>query len=244
MPTAADVIAVARTQVGYVEKPTNITKFWDELDPKLQGNPWCAAFVSWVFKHAGKPLPNMGKDYGFSFCPYAEAYARKNGLWDEDGLYQPGDVILYGTGLASHTGIVVADNGFTITTIEGNTSSGESGSQVNGGGVYLRHRPHGPWVRGVLATSRLLDKPVASPVPRVFRVAPPFPYELHLGAKNRYVGMVQARLNEAMNPAPKLTVDNDYGPATKAAVTRWQQQHTFLDVDGVVGPATWKSIFA
>src|SRR5690348_8545821 len=130
MTTAADIIAMARSQLGYVEGvnqygASNQTKYWGDLDPVLQGNPWCAAFVSWVFTRAGKPLPNMGKPYGFSYCPFGERYARANGLWDEDGLYQPGDVILYGSRLAEHTGIVVSDNGSAIVTIEGNTSSGE-----------------------------------------------------------------------------------------------------------------------
>ena len=246
MTTAADVIAVARSQLGYVEGvnqygASNQTKYWADLDPVLQGQPWCAAFVSWVFTKAGKPLPAMGKPYGFSYCPYGEAYAKKNDLWDADGQYQPGDVILYGTNLAEHTGIVVSDDGKTVVTIEGNTSSGEAGSQVNGGGVYLRHRPHGPWVRGVIATSRLLDKPPASPVPNL---APPkYPYELHRGALNKYVGQVQRQLNSRMRPNPHLVADNDYGPATERAVRLWQRQHR-LAVDGVVGPVTWKSIFA
>jgi hypothetical protein len=42
---------------------------------------------------------------------------------------------------SGHTAIIEKDNGDgTVTSIEGNTSSGTSGSQDNGGGVYRRIR--------------------------------------------------------------------------------------------------------
>ena len=155
MTTAIDVINAARSQMGYVETPHNITKFWTELDPGLQGNPWCAAFVSWVFRHAGAPLPAMGKPYGYCYTPAAVAYAKANGMWDESGRYAPGDIVSFGKG--THTGIIASDDGATMLVYEGNTSPDNStGSQVNGGAVHLRHRPHNDWVDGVIKTGRWL----------------------------------------------------------------------------------------
>lgn len=55
---AKAVLAVARTQIGYVEKggagndSGNITKYWAQTDKSLQGESWCADFVSWVYEHA------------------------------------------------------------------------------------------------------------------------------------------------------------------------------------------------
>jgi len=155
MTTAQNILDVARSQIGYVETPSNITRYWAELDPGLQGQPWCAGFVSWVFKHAGLPLPAMGKPYGFVYVPNAINYAKAHGLWDASGHYAPGDVVCYGNG--AHTGIIASDDGTTMAVYEGNTSPDNGGgSQTNGGGVYLRHRPHSAWVNGVVKTSRLL----------------------------------------------------------------------------------------
>jgi hypothetical protein len=61
------------------------------------------------------------------------------------GNPQPGDLVFFdfpdNVHRVQHVGIVaeVRQDG-TLTTIEGNTSSGDHGSQFNGGGVYRRHR--------------------------------------------------------------------------------------------------------
>jgi len=235
MTTAVDIITVARSQLGYVETGTNHTKYWAELDPKMQGQPWCAGFASWVFKHAGAPLPAMGKPYGFVYVPSAMAYARAHGLWDASGRYAPGDVVCYGGG--AHTGIIVTDNGSTMVTIEGNTSSGESGSQTNGGMVALRHRPHGAWVNGVVKTSRLLGKtpPPVQPKPKGYAspVRGPFPLpvgagfgiNLHNGgpaydARARY-GIVEIQALLKQRVAPGIATDGRYGPTTERYVRVW-----------------------
>jgi len=170
MTTAAQVIAVARSQLGYVESGDNQTKYWAELDPELQGSPWCAGFVSWVFKHAGMTLPNMGKSYGFVYCPNAVAYAYAHGLFSASGHYAPGDIVLYGPGGSEHTEIIVSDDGTTMVTIGGNTGNGRS---ANNGGVYQNNRAHDDWVYGVLQTSKLLrlaPTPPTPPIPPVSKV--------------------------------------------------------------------------
>jgi hypothetical protein len=67
------------------------------------------------------------------------------GTWHGSGARaEPGDIVFYnfpGEATYDHTGIVLKDNGSSITTIEGNTSApGGSGSQSNGGGVFVRTR--------------------------------------------------------------------------------------------------------
>jgi peptidoglycan hydrolase-like protein with peptidoglycan-binding domain len=53
--------------------------------------------------------------------------------------------------------------------------------------------------------------------------------------------MVQQRLN-ALGYGP-LAVDGDFGPVTRSWVVRYQSDYG-LYVDGVVGPVTWRSMFA
>ena len=60
------VITIALNEEGYLEKKNknnldnktinagsnNYTKYWADMAPSYQGQPWCACFVNWCFKHA------------------------------------------------------------------------------------------------------------------------------------------------------------------------------------------------
>jgi murein L,D-transpeptidase YcbB/YkuD len=52
---------------------------------------------------------------------------------------------------------------------------------------------------------------------------------------------MQADLN-TLGADPPLELDGIYGPSTKTAVTRFQQQHPPLEVDGWAGPQTTQAI--
>jgi len=229
MTTAAQVLATARKYLGYVEgggpdgKSGNITIFWARLDPAMQGQPWCAGFASAVFIEAGMPLPAMGKPYGFVYVPNAMAYAKAHGLWDESGHYSPGDIVCYGNG--QHTGIIESDDGKTMAVWEGNTSpDGSSGSQTNGGCVALRHRPHGPWVNGVMKTSRLLaaseaGKPAKPPVVVPTKPVPVKPPVKPAPKPVKPPSMHSVPLTKAVQRAVRVAADGSWGPDTQKAGT-------------------------
>ena len=61
---------------------------------------------------------------------------------------------------------------------------------------------------------------------------------LSLGSTHGDVEYLQIVLNIALAPN-SLKVDGDFGPATEAAVKKFQQNNNPLDVDGIVGPDTW-----
>ena len=69
--------------------------------------------------------------------------AKAHGQWVAKG-YRPGDVLIYdfpGTAYKTdHTGICESVIGQYVTAIESNTSNGNTGSQLNGDGVYRRKR--------------------------------------------------------------------------------------------------------
>lgn len=138
MPTAARVLSVAREEIGTTEAPagSNRTKYgaWYGMD----GNAWCAMFVSWVLDQAAIT------GFRHAYTPYGVDLFKKAGRWYDKP--RPGDIAFFdfpdSTYRVQHVGIVVRNNrNGTITTIEGNTSRGLTGSQDNGGGVFKRVRP-------------------------------------------------------------------------------------------------------
>lgn len=236
MTTAAAVIATALKYRGYVEgggadgKSGNITRFWAETEPALQGSSWCADFVSCVFREAGHPLPPIDRPYGFINCGSAVNWGRAHAMWSASGKYSPGDVVIFGGN--QHTGIVISDDGTTLVTIEGNTSpDGSTGSQTNGGGVYVKHRPHGPWVTGVLTMSKVLDQPeIAHPVV----AKDPVPAKAVL----QVTGTADKATKMALQRWLGVYPDGVWGSKTAAAL----QKRQGISVDGVWGPNTTRAL--
>lgn len=136
MTYANRVLELAYAEVGTVEQPVNKTKYgaWNGTD----GQPWCGAFVRWVFAKARVNIPN---------CTYTPAGAnefRTRGTFHTTGQPRPGDVIFFdfpgGMDRIEHVGIVVKAAGDFVFTIEGNTSPNSKGDQRNGGQVSIKKR--------------------------------------------------------------------------------------------------------
>lgn len=143
------VLEVATAEIGYLEKKSNsmlydktanagsgnYTKYWADIEPSYQGQPWCAAFVTWCLETAlgAVRAKYLLKHYPFVYCPTLAAKGKADGQ-----IYtvpKTGDVVLfYRNGTYAHTGIVVSASGSAFTTIEGNTSGGST-IVANGGGV-------------------------------------------------------------------------------------------------------------
>ena len=234
------VLSTARGQLGYVEgggsdgKSGNITKYWQELYPGGQGQPWCAAFQRWVDIHAGGPDLPISNPY---YCPSIVTYARQHGLWLPIDQGSPGDFILFQwnkDGVADHVGRIVSKGSGTYDTIEGNTSGTDAGSQSNGGGVYERTRGINGTVLGILDYSKLLSsaatnggQPPRNPVkgnPFAGAAAP-----CKQGDSGDKVKFVQWAVG--------CPVDGSFGPQTANTVKQFQHYHGLM-VDGVVGPQT------
>jgi hypothetical protein len=233
MTTVADVLKVAESQVGYVETggrdghSGNITKFWQELAPSFQGQPWCAAFIRWTDKHAGAPLLPIQNPY---YCPSVVTYAKQHGLWTQHG--KAGDYVLCdfnGHGVAEHIGRLRVDyDGRATHQVDGNTSNDDLGSQANGGGVYNKIRGAGV-ILGFLAYSTLLARGIAPRNP-VKHNPYPLPHGVfHRGETGTGVRFIQW--------AAGVPVDGQFGVQTEHAVRVFQQYHG-LTVDGIAGPQT------
>jgi hypothetical protein len=135
--TAAKVVEVALSEVGYVEEPENITKFGKFT--KADGLPWCGSFVNWCFHEAGVKLPSMvGTAAGAHKLKEVSRWVETDPkIGDLAFMDFPHD----GVDRISHIGIVVGVKPKSVITIEGNTSG--SGDQRNGGMVMVKERAFG-----------------------------------------------------------------------------------------------------
>lgn len=133
----------ATSEKGYTEAPagTNKTKFAAEVG-HANGQPWCATFIVAMAKRTGLRLASSS-----AYTPsMAQAYIDAK-RWYSSQYAQRGDIVFFDFPDAKkriqHVGILLSIDRAksTVTCIEGNTASGTSGSQDNGGGVYIRTRP-------------------------------------------------------------------------------------------------------
>lgn len=151
MATANDVLRIAAGEIGYSRwtDPQQGTKYGRWYAQKTgdsyygqSGVPYCAMFVSWVFDQAGQSVPGLPGAY----CPYIKRDGINAGLRVNKYQAKPGDIVLFdwgGDGVPDHVGVVEVNRGSYLQTLEGNTSTGTSGSQGNGGVVARRTRSFG-----------------------------------------------------------------------------------------------------
>lgn len=126
------ILAVASSQIGVREATGNNDGPQVEAYLKVtnlpKGNPWCAAFVSWVFRQAGFALPRT------AWSPALFPLARQT------LSPKPADVLgIYSIRLKriAHAGLVEQRQNNWIISIEGNTNV--DGSR-EGDGVYRKRR--------------------------------------------------------------------------------------------------------
>lgn len=111
-----------------------------------EGYSWCAAAMLFASLVAGAPCPKR-PDYNPAAVIGWRRWAEALGKLVTSP--QRGDIAMRQTGPTSgHIGVVVRAWGLWVLTIEGNTSSGEEGSQADGGGLYRRVRLKSFWSWG------------------------------------------------------------------------------------------------
>ena len=219
MATANDILTIARGEIGYREGRNNDSKYGAAYGMNFQ--PWCVMFVWWCFQRA-----NAGKlFYGgnrTALCSTLYNYHKGVGQSVGTSALRAGDIVFFDFSgrkqATNHVGIVESVTGSTITTIEGNTSSGASGSQSNGDGVYRRQRR-----TSVISCAYRPAYDGAAQTPAA-------------DTRIDTVREVQTWLNASCGAY--LATDNIYGPATRRALIRTLQRAIGTTVDGVVGPKT------
>ena len=259
------VILIAKNEEGYLEKKSNsqldsktanagsanYTKYWRDIKPDYQGQPWCAAFVSWCFMKAFglEKAKKMLKHWPYVYCPTL------GNLFTRNANPKIGDIVIfYHNGTFTHTGLVTAVIGDRFYTIEGNTS-GASGIIANGGGVcaksYLNSQM--PGTKFCTPDYSIVSAPAKSEnvLPDTTQAGGSYmfnPETVKAGDKNTSVLLLQEILRARGfkgkgGKALKLTWTADAN--TIYALKAYQESRKeVLEVDGICGPATWKDLIA
>lgn len=242
------VINIALAEVGYLEKATNAnlddktanagsnnyTKYWRDIYPAYQGQPWCACFVTWVFVIAfGKAMAQkLLKHYPYVYCPTMAD------LFTLNANPKVGDIVIFKhNGVFTHTGIVIKVSGDQFWTVEGNTSGGST-IIANGGGVCKK-----TYFNSNLPGTKFIT-PDYSKIQEIKNEGNDTPSIsassiLKMGSNGSAVKTLQKNLNTLIKA--KLTVDGEFGTATYNAVIRFQTKYK-LTADGIVGENTQKKI--
>ena len=147
--TASKLLSVARSQLGITESPagSNRVKYNEEYYGRpVSGRsyPWCVVFQWWCFRAAGASRLFYGGGQTAS-CTALYSYHKKRSQDVTD--YRPGDLVFFnfsGGTATEHVGLCESYDGVYITTIDGNTGTG---NEANGGAV-MRRRRHKRYIVG------------------------------------------------------------------------------------------------
>lgn len=222
----------------------NYTWFWVALNRLGYGNyqaqPWCDGFVDYCFvecaggdsaayKRAAKALGGMS-----AYTPSSANMFKKlgSGHWIEpNGTPLPGDQIFFknSSGIC-HTGLVLRVTSSTVYTIEGNTSSA-SGVIANGG--CTRQKSYSRSYANIAGYGRpLWEDGSFTNVP-----ANTGTVILRRGDSGAEVKKMQELLLTRGYSLGSYGADGDFGSSTYEALKQFQKYHN-LTVDGEYGPAS------
>ena len=268
------LIQVATKEIGYMEKRSNsnlynktanagynnFTKYWQDIFPSWQGQPWCAVFVTWCFEKAfGKDIAKrLLRHYPYTYCPTMA------NLFTLNSNPKVGDIVIfYYGGQFAHTGIVIKVNGDYFETIEGNTNNGST-IVPNGGSVckksYYNSKLPGTkfctpnwslinsipssitsknWIAELQneCNKQGFSKQVVDGIagPNTLNGCPLLQY----GASGNITKILQQRLTNL--GFDTKGIDGIFGQNTKQAVMNFQKSKNLL-VDGIVGKNTWSKL--
>lgn len=238
--TATSVLNMANRYVGVKGRPNPFTRdYASRHGSDFLREAWCDMFVTYVSRAAKAPavLPNGDRAYTVW---HANDFAGINRWYPGTSANvrvhaAPGDVIFFdwngsdSRGAIDHVGFVVKNLGDgRVITIEGNTSDQ----------VAIRVRSS-----DVIAGFGAPRYAVAEVRP----IGKGWPYKANTLMRKGWmnsagVKKVQSRL-DALGYRPKLVEDGDFGAKTEAAV-KWFQKRAKIQVDGIVGPVTWRKLFS
>lgn len=231
-------INILKAQKGYKAAASGWTKYGQWYADNIAKHqafacaPWCAMTLTWCAHQAGIPGDIMPQTSpAGSSCPTMLKWYEDRGCrYDGNTMPEAGDPVFFdwdADGKPDHVGLIIHVDGTTpdnavLHTIEGNLSRND-GEMVDGRIIKYRDRK-------VLATVRPNYDTTDDPDPATVYV--------RKGDKGDAVLMLQWAL---FWEGEDLLRDGDYGDETDYAVKSFQKKHS-LEVDGIVGPITWRTL--
>lgn len=222
--TAADMLRVARSQIGVKESPRGSNKCKYTKWYGLVG-PWCAMFISWCARQAG-----VGKDVipTHAYTPSGRNFFRGKGRFYKKP--KVGDIVYYqfpGFARVSHVGVVekVHSDG-SWTAIEGNTDAagGRTGGQV------MRKRRYSVGSLGGFGRPAYKKSSGGKKIST--------PSKPKSSGKLDVDGSFGPATIRKLQAVLKVSVDGGFGPKTKKAL----QRKLKVTADGAIGPETVRAL--
>lgn len=255
------VIDIAISQIGYHEKasnfdlddPTansgsgNFTKYSRILDSiegfyngKKQGFAWCDQFIDAIFVLAygvNTAMELLCQPWGSAGagCEYSAGYYKSKGQFYD--YPETGDqIFFYSGGGINHTGIVVAVNGTTVVTVEGNADDMVKQCSYAIGSDYIAGYGRPNW--SIDGDDTIPDP---EPVETTCEITTTFPI-IRYGAVSVYVTIMQALLISKGFSCGRYGADGEYGPDTKNGLYQFQKANG-LEADCLCNKETWQKLF-
>lgn len=228
----ADIIGVAKTQIGYEEGSNKDTKYGDWLNHPHQN--WCAMFVSWCAWQANIPStilkPSIGAGHSENYfnIPYYDG---------NNYTPKPGDLFFTKKTATTeewgHVGLVYYTDGDYFYSIEGNSKGGTSTYGVRSNRWYKYN-----CYFGVPNYTNSATQP--ADYPDNYKVS----YSRVLCLQSQYMNGSDVLYMQHCLKYLGYSLDTDgwYGPGTASVVKQFQSDYGVSPVDGQCGSITWKAI--
>lgn len=224
----ADVLKVCRSQLGEGEHPAGSNHNKYSTWYGIGDGPWCDMFQGWCDEQAGGDgwLKKAGK---YAYTPDHANFYYKNDRWGHKP--RVGALVFYDwNGGSKISGI---DHIERVESVNSDGSFYAIGGNVSNKVKRTRRSMQFVVGFGYPPYNTSVPDPGPDPWPgRYLKLTSPYQH-------GSDVTFVQKRLNDKAHAG--LKVDGEYGPKTEGAVKAYQKGHK-LEVDGVVGPDTWKSL--
>lgn len=255
--TAAQFVDKLAGQVGTTEHPAGSNRTPYGAAVGLDGVPWCAILPAWAWGALGAPWRawwGLSGTY-WAYCPTLLTEGKARGLAVSVEDVRAGDLVFeafssrtiamrYPEHIETATGPLSSTH--LVPTIGGNTSSGDNGSQSNGGGVFRRQRARS-LVVGVIRPPFAVPARPATPARPSRSPAPRRPVTVPAIGRLLYDATPDMHGLDVLNVQRRVGVKADgwFGPKTAAAVRAFQRRwwpHDPRQWDGKVGPATTRAL--